>query len=857
MAPENKGDTIWTQSYEEANDHNVNSNEQITLQSTAATCLEQTKNDSMLMDCSFLSPPVAVQRPTVFSQLSKSLNISKPLIHQSKNQTLALNESIEFTEKVGQTRPSVLQSNVTDDASASISIEDKENFTAASDEMNIPMQMPERRLQLFKMPGKVDRQLNRNTSVDMLIETSRRTETSSDNSMDLTFYDAKDYAHHERQSVICKSPSKCQQNQSVFAMDQTTHGGNTMQMTFHQPLTNETIPDLERLRMVEKAKPNEIEPPKIDEKNNKYMQMFNTSSMMESKIDDSASLELKTDESANVESKIDKSATVELIDDPVQSIIRYKSIEEEEKTVCGDISIDKTVVNDEMNIHRPSNRYSVAMEQSIRNVVFQSENINASDKENIPYMPSPQPTKRFDLNKTPYAYNANLSSSIDHDSTLTNDDMSVGTSGLNLKQQSFAPNISEKEVRRQTEYLDENIGVESGNKNTINESIPVNMIPIKDVEQSFISASSPIVITNEDESLIIEQPSQIHTNIDAPATSTESTSKSIVGNQTYKDTSIERLRRSLTLISSRCSAIAESFEMPNSSVVANNDQSMQLSSRNASSASIEQKNDAKSRQTIYGNISMQCDNSLHYVTMQNELEQTLPQENSTVNANMVKELTFIDDQYDDHADDDYVSNTKFDLHVSDEESDKMSQSNDSTLKHSSMEVSGAGFSLAPKRTLEESAFKKSDRLRYSNVGVSTVEKDILSDAAVAVFPVLMPPPQKPPPKTSNLSVTEPGQSSTIRCSSTGIGNETSFLRNVHDIKPSEILSGLDFSCYDKFEGICTTQEFFNDINVRCKQLQRELESDSDDTNAEVDMLSQNVPAPSWLFLYRNKIEEEE
>lgn len=169
-----------------------------------------------------------------------------------------------------------------------------------------------------------------------------------------------------------------------------------------------------------------------------------------------------------------------------------------------------------------------------------------------------------------------------------------------------------------------------------------------------------------------------------------------------------------------------------------------------------------------------------------------------------------------------------------------------------------------KKELE--AFKKSNRLRHSNVfdGNTTDEKNPSESIANT---------DEVPNKM--ISLAQISRSSIMqRRSSVGANseaNETSFLlKEVTDIPLSEIK--LDFTGYEKMVGLATPEDVFKDFCNRMQQIRLKAQKWEDDrkklengeieyldpfNNNDEELVSQNVEAPSWTFLYRNKLKCEE
>lgn len=177
---------------------------------------------------------------------------------------------------------------------------------------------------------------------------------------------------------------------------------------------------------------------------------------------------------------------------------------------------------------------------------------------------------------------------------------------------------------------------------------------------------------------------------------------------------------------------------------------------------------------------------------------------------------------------------------------------------------------------ELQAFKKSSRLRHSNVfelnttAEANQSESIVTDKAfdenISIGHM------------KNVSMAPISQSSIMQRRSNSIGtnndaNETSYLSKSTADKPlSEIK--IDFSGYDKLVGLATPQDVFKDfcnrmdqIKIKAKQCEDERnkfengEIESIDpfnsNNNDDDLVSQNVEVPSWTFLYKNKMKWEE
>ncbi|XP_055308896.1 uncharacterized protein LOC129572816 [Sitodiplosis mosellana] len=289
-----------------------------------------------------------------------------------------------------------------------------------------------------------------------------------------------------------------------------------------------------------------------------------------------------------------------------------------------------------------------------------------------------------------------------------------------------------------------------------------------------------------------------------------------------------------------------------------------------------------------------------------------------------KQLTFIED---DDDEDDQICNTKLDLAISLEsleiddfvERKHGSVSNKScslsklslhsdinmpSMRYSAHDFAMKGMdhtlttepmppSLSDTLKADEiQAFKKSSRLRHSNVfevnntsaeanqseSVVNEEEEAVAAAAPKHIPmestknVAMEPPQ-------HISMAPISRSSIMQRRGSSIGSnceadETSYLSKSTADKPlSEIK--IDFSGYDKLVGLATPQDVFKDFCNRMDQIKRkakqweeerdkfergEIESidlNFDNNNNDDDLVSQNVEAPSWKFLYMNKMKWED
>lgn len=265
-----------------------------------------------------------------------------------------------------------------------------------------------------------------------------------------------------------------------------------------------------------------------------------------------------------------------------------------------------------------------------------------------------------------------------------------------------------------------------------------------------------------------------------------------------------------------------------------------------------------------------------------------------------KQLTFIDDD----DEDDQICNTKLDLAISldgslgsdindlvhrknasfDRRSVDISKFSLASMNSEHMyELKDAAQELAEQNppplpsamTLNElEAFKKSNRLRHSNVFDINVSTETNPNETAPDDEVFRPVHKKDASPDNRISMGPVGRSSILlRRSSIGSNhdaNETSFLSKSVANKPLNELK-LNFSGYDQFIGLATPQDVFNDFCNRMNQIQLkaqawteerrklengEIDSVYDNNNDEA-LVSQNVEAPSWASLYINKIKWEE
>lgn len=186
---------------------------------------------------------------------------------------------------------------------------------------------------------------------------------------------------------------------------------------------------------------------------------------------------------------------------------------------------------------------------------------------------------------------------------------------------------------------------------------------------------------------------------------------------------------------------------------------------------------------------------------------------------------------------------------------------------------------------ELNAFKKSNRLRHSNVFERNTSAEMnqseptVNEEAPGKNIAMEPIKYAPTKPVKWISMAPISRSSIMQRRSGSIGsnnsaNETSYLSKSMADKPlSEIK--IDFSGYEKLEGLATVQDVFQDFcsrmnQIRAKAKQQEEERNkfargeidsidpfNDNNNNDDDLVSQNVEAPSWTFLFRNKMKWEE
>lgn len=244
--------------------------------------------------------------------------------------------------------------------------------------------------------------------------------------------------------------------------------------------------------------------------------------------------------------------------------------------------------------------------------------------------------------------------------------------------------------------------------------------------------------------------------------------------------------------------------------------------------------------------------------------------NVSIGANdSSKQLTFIEDD----DDEDQICNTKIDLASSLENSGNESMLGGMIDLVRPMIASTSAMitstdQLNPSLCKELIAFKKSNRLRHSNVFDTN---DTSNESRKEASSTCNDESAKAAP-SSNSILADIGQSQIMQRRSNNTtandeANETSFLQKRPAKKASEIK--LDFSGYDEFEGLATPMDVFDDFIQRMEQIDRqneiwaeqyrkfeagEIDSFEDINNDDPN--SQNVEAPSWSYLYKNMLQEE-
>lgn len=286
------------------------------------------------------------------------------------------------------------------------------------------------------------------------------------------------------------------------------------------------------------------------------------------------------------------------------------------------------------------------------------------------------------------------------------------------------------------------------------------------------------------------------------------------------------------------------------------------------------KMDLKTRKTILSQSIVNLTPILNGDSFKSKIvmnESPTDSENQSNSCEVSKQLTFIEDD----DEDDQLYNTKLDLVASSDTSEindfvdrrGVSITNISRFSlHSA--VSDTSIKSIPQMpemvdTKELNAFRKSSRLRHSNVFDGNTTEEINYSAHTDEISNKM------------VSLAQINRSSIMqRRSSVGANsaaNESSYLlKEVTDIPLSEIK--LNFSGYEKLLGLATPEDVFKDFCNRMEQIRRkaqkwegdrmklengEIDSLDPFSNNDEELVSQNVEAPSWTFLYKNKMKWEE
>lgn len=245
-----------------------------------------------------------------------------------------------------------------------------------------------------------------------------------------------------------------------------------------------------------------------------------------------------------------------------------------------------------------------------------------------------------------------------------------------------------------------------------------------------------------------------------------------------------------------------------------------------------------------------------------------------------KQLTFIED---DEEDEDQICNTKLDLAISLDSSsgtiedmverkcesyaNKTQDISRFSIADSVMQSIGSAIDVSkqsldlpiPPTAAELEAFRRKDRLRRSNVydGNETASTNHSKNSTVTND------------DGPYQRLGSPNQSSIMQRRSINATNddpnETSFLMKRPDKPLSEIR--LDYSGYEKLAGLATPLDVIEEFTRRMEKINRQKEEwaeqrrkfaageiDSFDIFNNNDVDSQNLEAPSWTFLYKNKIE---
>lgn len=242
--------------------------------------------------------------------------------------------------------------------------------------------------------------------------------------------------------------------------------------------------------------------------------------------------------------------------------------------------------------------------------------------------------------------------------------------------------------------------------------------------------------------------------------------------------------------------------------------------------------------------------------------------NVSIGANeSSKQLTFIEDD----DDEEQICNTKIDLANSLDNSDNGSGAADmlGIIKPIIAGTSAILTSLDishPSLCEELNAFKKSNRLRHSNVFESSeMSKANRSDTATSINDESTNVAQSSSKLLADIGQSQIMQRRNSNSMANDDANDTSFLKKKPDIKASEIT--FDWSGYEELEGLATPIDVFNDFLERMEQIRRQDEiwadqyrkfeaGEIDNFDDDTELDSQNVEAPTWTFLYKNKMDEE-
>lgn len=901
---ENKGETIWGIEYEES--AKQSSNEQITLQSTVASCIDQTKNETTAMDVSDLSnfgvaphsrpstgnysamAPTSI-RPSIFSQ--QALHLPKPTLFQQKRSesvSFAMNASVNAST-LTTARQSILRNSIVA-SSTRIEIQEKENVPkneASSVDMemsiiHVEKPVAKKSLSIFEKAYKkreenkekslTDEGTNR-ISMDISAHGGDRLDKTSNNIVDLSM-DQTNFAL-PRYSVIqsVQTPRKQSRNDADVSMNTTKINDDGMQMSFYPKGFNESV-------AVEQPKvKNPSQQQSIDVDNPFIKMYFNRSSkLLEESCENLTNLgnvivpetqddQMQMSEVIVPETQEDRIDVSEVIvpatqdnqleitdvfvpptqDDQLEMTDVFvpetqetennvmipetqENEADEDRTLCNDVSLDMSI-NQSLNA-APKHR-SVRMEESVNRSERKSisqmnlSGINISDKENMIHPPTQK--KQYDLNRTPF-YKAGDDD--ENDTTLTNEGSSIDMSNVENEQSHYNEKVDEpngcayahQTISDTMEIIDASIvgdGVE------VNESL--NQSPVVQSDKRRRETCYQEASMEED------LPAAVENRLSHPMDVSIAKENSLIERIT-EDCSVIDLSTPDLSLSDR--PIAENSKKPN-------------------------------RGTIFASTSMQLDDSLeiyskslyesiHHITMdmdrtQNESAEGLPKIgnlfanvtkhcNATMTQENPVELTFIGDEYDD--DENMLCNTKFDLHESESNSlNSLPGSMESILKLDKGDV-----------------FKTKDLLRRSLnliVANAAIEYDKEKIATEQSDAVLMPPPQAAVAPTATPLSNLLSNNCSRRSGSVGsAGNETSYLMNATDDIPIGELK-LDWSSYDKFKGLATPQDVIKNFAIRMDKIRRKGKESVNQLQNEEQLTTQNVEAPSWVFLMRNKIEEEQ